>query len=76
VKVDADLHDAIVDKLLVIARSNELGRYDMMTTLSTLQSDERAAVGLLALAHDSAVTASIRGNAYYSLKALLWQDEG
>lgn len=71
VRVDASLYDVIVDRLLTIARSGELGCEDAIATLGTLQGDEQAAAGLLALARDTA-SARLRHVAVRALGRLGW----
>jgi len=75
VRVDADLHSEIVDKLLTIARSKELGQREAITVLSTLQGDAQAAAGLLDLSRDSRVAVLVRSAAAQALGQLGRADE-
>jgi uncharacterized protein (UPF0147 family) len=75
VQVDAALHDAIVDKLLEIARSDKQRWWDALTTLATFQNDNQVAASLLTLAHESTVTVGIRRTAVQTVGQLGRVDE-
>lgn len=55
VQVDAVLHDAIVDELLMIVRDDELGKKDAFDVLAMLQDDDRVIAEFLNLSCDPAV---------------------
>ncbi|MBE7556432.1 MAG: NACHT domain-containing protein [Anaerolineales bacterium] len=73
--VEARLRETIVDRLLAIARADELGNFDAIAALGTLPSDERSAAGLSVLARDSTVDAWARRDAAKALGQLGWADE-
>ena len=75
VEVDVALRDAIVDRLLAIARSDELAQYDALAALGSLQGNSRAAAGLLALARDAQVEGWVRSAAALALGQLGRADE-
>jgi tetratricopeptide (TPR) repeat protein/energy-coupling factor transporter ATP-binding protein EcfA2 len=75
VEVDAALHDAIVDGLLAVARSDRFARDDALAALGSLQGDARAAQSLLALARDGQVGKWVRSDAASALGELGRADE-
>jgi hypothetical protein len=70
VNVEASLHNQIVGKLLAIARSDEWPRWDALVALGTIQGDEQAATGLLALAEDKNVDTNVGREAAKALGQL------
>ena len=75
VRVSIELHDQIVDSLLQIANSDKLSRWDALEMLGSLQGDNRAAEGLLALARDQNVSPEVRSVAAQALGQIGRTDE-
>lgn len=67
VEVEAALRNDILDSLLTLAASQELAAWDAFAPLGSLQENQRAALGLLALAQDEK---AIVGTRLFAAQAL------
>jgi len=74
-EVEAALQNAIVKRLLEIARSEGLAWRDACEALGWLGGDRRAGEGLLTLARDEKVDADVRRNAAHALGQLSRADD-